>query len=118
MVITRHPAPDDRVDAASYIMDFEQIGSRDVGRVGGKNAALGELFRAMKPKGVGVLDGFAATASAYRRLLRERGLVARLEKIFAPSTCGHRCGETAWQADRYLRPGAVGLPRVRRVAGP
>jgi len=29
----------------------------DMGRVGGKNASLGELFRALKPKGVGVLDG-------------------------------------------------------------
>jgi len=55
-------------------MDFAQISSRDLARVGGKNASLGELFRASKPKGVGVLDGFATTAHAYRRLLRERGL--------------------------------------------
>lgn len=40
--------------------------------LGGKNASLGELFRALKPKGVGVLDGYAPTAPACRRLLRER----------------------------------------------
>jgi pyruvate,water dikinase len=50
-----------RDDVRSDVMDFEQISSRDLARAGGKNASLGELFRALKPKGVGVLDGFATT---------------------------------------------------------
>jgi pyruvate,water dikinase len=53
-----------------------------VARVGGKNASLGELFRVLKPKGVGVLDGFATTADAYRRLLATNGLEQRLRSIF------------------------------------
>ena len=65
-------------------MTFIDIALRDVPRVGGKNASLGELFRGLKPKGVGVLDGFATTADAYRRLLASNGLEARLRAIFSP----------------------------------
>jgi pyruvate,water dikinase len=42
--------------------------------VGGKNASLCQLFNALKPLGVGALDGFATTAGAWRRLLVERNL--------------------------------------------
>ena len=54
----------------------------DVARVGGKNASLGQLFNALKPKGVGVLDGFATTTAAYRRLLAEHDLENRLRAVF------------------------------------
>jgi len=67
--------------ALPYTLDFGEIGMQDVARVGGKNASLGQLFRELKPQGVGVLDGFATTADAYWRLLAERDLRARLEKI-------------------------------------
>jgi pyruvate, water dikinase len=50
--------------ASTYTLDFSDITLEDVGRVGGKNASLGEMFRALKPAGVGVLDGFATTADA------------------------------------------------------
>ncbi|MGE5246068.1 MAG: phosphoenolpyruvate synthase [Betaproteobacteria bacterium] len=65
-----------------YVLDFADITLVDLGRVGGKNASLGELFAALKSKGVGVLDGFATTAEAYRRLLGTGGLEARLRSIF------------------------------------
>ncbi len=42
-----------------------------------------QLFRELKPQGVGVLDGFATTADAYWRLLAEQDLRARLEKILS-----------------------------------
>jgi pyruvate,water dikinase len=65
-----------------YVLDFSAIGWQDGGRVGGKNASLGELFRALRPKGVRVLDGFATTADAYWRLLATNGLQNRLRSIF------------------------------------
>src|SRR5579863_10060614 len=68
---------------SKYTLDFSEIRNADVALVGGKNASLGEVFRALKPKGVGVLDGFALTTDAYWRLLDERGLRARLEKILS-----------------------------------
>jgi pyruvate,water dikinase len=66
------------------VMDFADIRLTDVATVGGKNASLGEMFQALKPKGVGVLDGFATTAHAYRRLLATDGLEDRLRAIFSP----------------------------------
>jgi pyruvate,water dikinase len=65
----------------SFILKFSEIRLSDLSRVGGKNASLGELFSALKPKGVGVLDGFAITTDAYWRLLEEHGLKGKLEQI-------------------------------------
>jgi pyruvate,water dikinase len=66
-----------------FVLDFSEITLRDLARVGGKNASLGELFHALKPKGVGVLDGFATTASAYRHLVATHRLDDRLRSIFS-----------------------------------
>lgn len=65
-----------------YTLDFSEISMRDLPRVGGKNASLGEMFNALKPEGVGVLDGFATTVEAYR-LLAENALEERLRTIFS-----------------------------------
>ena len=67
-----------------FVLDFAEITLNDLARVGGKNASLGEMFRALKPKGVAVLDGFATTAHAYRHLLATNGLQDRLRSIFSP----------------------------------
>ena len=66
-----------------YILDFSQIGMKDVALVGGKNASLGELYCALGKRGVGVLDGFAVTTEAYWRVLDENGLKEKLEGVFA-----------------------------------
>lgn len=63
-------------------LNFSEIRMSDVARVGGKNASLGELFCTLKPKGIGVLDGFAITTDAYWLLLEQRGLRQKLEAIF------------------------------------
>lgn len=49
-----------------YIAWFETLGKADVGRVGGKNASLGEMVQRLLPQGVRVPEGFATTAAAYR----------------------------------------------------
>src|SRR5579883_1512246 len=49
------------------VLDFSQIGARDVGRVGGKNASLGELYNALRSRGIGAVDGFATTSDFYRK---------------------------------------------------
>ena len=67
----------------TYTLDFSEISMRDLPRVGGKNASLGELFNALRTRGVGALDGFATTTEAYRRLLGADDLEGRLRKIFA-----------------------------------
>lgn len=67
----------------SYTLKFSEIRMKDVPRVGGKNASLGELLVALKPKGVGVLDGFAITTDGYWRLLQEQELRGKLQEIFS-----------------------------------
>jgi pyruvate,water dikinase len=64
-----------------YTLDFHEISLRDVPQVGGKNASGGELFNALGPLGVGVVDGFATTSAAYRRLLEVNDLCGRLRAL-------------------------------------
>src|SRR4026207_1607666 len=64
-----------------YTLGFSEIGLKDIARVGGKNASLGELFNSLKPRAVGVVDGFATTADAYRALLAERELEYELRSL-------------------------------------
>jgi pyruvate,water dikinase len=66
-----------------YAVNFSEIRMTDVARVGGKNASLGELLVALKPKGIGVVDGFAITTDAYWHLLAEQGLRDKLVKILS-----------------------------------
>jgi pyruvate,water dikinase len=49
----------------SYIRWFDTLGIDDIPVVGGKNASLGEMHRALRAAGVRVPDGFAVTAEAF-----------------------------------------------------
>ncbi len=46
--------------AEAFVLRFQEVGSSDVGRVGGKNASLGEMIRALGAKGVRVPGGLPA----------------------------------------------------------
>jgi pyruvate,water dikinase len=60
---------------------LDEVTLDDLPDVGGKNASLGELRRALAPRGVRVPNGFATTAAAYRNFLAQAGLDAALEEI-------------------------------------
>ncbi len=64
-----------------FIKWFAEIGAQDVLEVGGKNANLGEMYRALTPLGVRVPNGFAVTAAAYRHLLDVHGAWDRLHEL-------------------------------------
>src|SRR5512132_3568548 len=66
-----------------YTLDFSQITLKTLPQVGGKNASLGELFTILRPQGIGVLDGFATTADAYRTLLAEGDLEYELRSLLS-----------------------------------
>ncbi|MDP9927941.1 phosphoenolpyruvate synthase [Variovorax paradoxus] len=68
---------------ARYIRWFSELGADDVPTVGGKNASLGEMYRALTPRGVRVPNGFAITADAYRRTLERAGALPRLQEALA-----------------------------------
>ena len=64
-----------------YVVGFESLGMGDVGRVGGKNASLGEMIRNLAGTGVRVPGGFATTADAFREFLAHEGLAERIHKV-------------------------------------
>src|SRR5436190_8143154 len=73
--------------AKKFVLRFDEVSPRDGAQVGGKNAALGEMIRALKKQGVRVPDGFATTADAFRLFVREneidkkiRAEIERLKK--------------------------------------
>lgn len=49
-----------------YILFFDQIGIDAIGKVGGKNASLGEMYNQLNPIGISIPNGFAVTAEGYR----------------------------------------------------
>ncbi|MFF4104606.1 phosphoenolpyruvate synthase [Streptomyces sp. NPDC001903] len=61
------------------VVPFTELGRGDVGRVGGKNASLGELTRRLTDAGLQVPPGFATTADAYEELLSGHGLRTRIQ---------------------------------------
>ena len=67
----------------SFVKWFNEVGIVDVPSVGGKNAALGEMFSNLVPLGVNVPDGFALTADAYRHFFKQTGLDERIKNILS-----------------------------------
>jgi pyruvate,water dikinase len=57
-----------------FTLKYEEVGIKDVGEVGGKNASLGEMIRTLHAKGVPVPSGFTITATAYFHFLKETKL--------------------------------------------
>jgi pyruvate,water dikinase len=54
------------------------VTSADIAEVGGKNASLGEMIRALQETGIRVPTGFATTAAAYREFLEANALPDRI----------------------------------------
>lgn len=68
-------------EKSSYIKWFAEVGIGDIPLVGGKNASLGEMYRALTPKGVKVPNGFAITATAFFDFLAGTGLNGRIREL-------------------------------------
>jgi len=65
----------------SFVLWFKELGIKDVPLVGGKNAALGEMYSHLVPLGVNIPDGFALTAYAYRFFLKKTGLDKKIQAV-------------------------------------
>src|SRR5690606_22300836 len=85
--------------SSPFIAWFETLHKEDVGRVGGKNASLGEMVQQLAAKGVRVPDGFATTAEAYREYVQTNGiaekLAARMRQLKTGEATLHEIGEAA-----------------------
>lgn len=86
----------------SPVVGFETIGRGDVGRVGGKNASLGEMIAALVPEGIRVPPGFATTADAYRDFIEANGFEATIRQRLAELAKGKATLAVTGEAVRAL----------------
>lgn len=103
-----------------YVVNLNQLNMNDVGRVGGKNASLGEMISNLSGSGVLVPGGFATTAEAFLEFLAFEGLKGRIdsalealdvEDIEALTQCGAEVRQ--WVLDA---PFPVALEEAIRVS--
>ncbi len=67
----------------AFIHFFNELGIKDVGIVGGKNASLGEMYRKLTNSGIKVPNGFATTAFAYNYFLEKAGIKEEIKRILS-----------------------------------
>jgi pyruvate,water dikinase len=60
---------------------FDEIGIKDIDRVGGKNASLGEMLGNLTSKGIRVPEGFAITTSSFRQFVDHSDLMSKVKEI-------------------------------------
>ncbi len=64
-----------------YVLWFCELTIKDVPRVGGKNASLGEMYQKLDLKGVPIPNGYAVTADAYWYFLEYNGIKNKIQEI-------------------------------------
>ena len=65
----------------ALILWFKELGIKDIPLVGGKNAALGEMYSKLTRLGVNIPNGFAVTAYAYRYFMESTGLDKEIKQV-------------------------------------
>ena len=64
-----------------YVLWFKEISIEDTPLVGGKNAALGEMYGSLTKLGINVPNGFALTSKAYWHFLETADIKLEIEAI-------------------------------------
>jgi pyruvate,water dikinase len=64
-----------------HLLWLDQIGLKDIAKVGGKNSSLGEMLRHLTEKGIRVPEGFAVTTKAFRWFIESSGLDAQVKEV-------------------------------------
>lgn len=88
--------------APSYVIWFEQLALSDVAMVGGKNASLGEMLRALGLAGVRVPTGFATTAPAWHAFVERNAIGPRIAAHLAEWRAGRATLAATGHAIRSL----------------
>ena len=68
---------------SDLILWLDELRLSDLGKVGGKNASLGEMIGNLAKLGVSVPGGFATTAEAFKQFIAQSGLAERIQKKLA-----------------------------------
>jgi len=92
-------------NGVKYIRWLEDLSSKDVSRVGGKNASLGEMIGTLKAEGIRVPGGFATTADAYREFLEANDLTEKIRERLEELKAGKKSLEKVGSSIRrfFLR---------------
>lgn len=82
------------------VLFFNEICLKDIAKVGGKNASLGEMYHHLNPKGINIPNGFALTSEAYRFFREQNQLEQVLNDLLSSLDTGqytnlHIIGEKA-----------------------
>jgi len=64
-----------------YVIQLDKLVMKDIDKVGGKNASLGEMICHLSQAGVKVPGGFATTADAYRAFLAHNHLSEKIRAL-------------------------------------
>ena len=65
----------------TYILPFSDISMKDLARVGGKNASLGEMYNKLRIKNIRIPNGFAITAESFRFFCKENKIENKLQNL-------------------------------------
>ena len=68
---------------SDLVLWLDQLRLSDLGKVGGKNASLGEMIGNLAKLGVSVPGGFATTAHAFQQFIAQSGLAKRIQDRLA-----------------------------------
>jgi pyruvate,water dikinase len=68
---------------SDLVLWLDQLRLSDLGKVGGKNASLGEMIGNLAKLGVSVPGGFATTSSAFQQFIAQSGLAKRIQDRLA-----------------------------------
>ena len=70
------------IKKTKHILWFKQISKKDVAKVGGKNASLGEMYSKLNEKGIRIPNGFAVSAKSYWYFLKHNKVEKELKELF------------------------------------
>jgi len=84
---------------SDLVLWLDSLRMSDLGKVGGKNASLGEMIGNLTQLGVSVPGGFATTAQAFQQYLERSGLAARIQQRLATLDVEHVDALTAAGAE-------------------
>ncbi|KAL5611165.1 hypothetical protein FOBRF1_007282 [Fusarium oxysporum] len=88
--------------AEPLVLNFEHLARSDVGLVGGKNSSLGEMIRALGPKGIPVPPGFATSSYAYWHYVDANNIRGKIDELVNEWQAGQQTLAEAGHATRNL----------------
>jgi len=99
-----------------FILNLKDVCLADIEKVGGKNAALGEMIRGLGSAGIRVPGGFAVTTAAYREFLASAGIGGKIkdELLRASRLVGTRALQRSGAAIRRMITRAALLPALQK----